>query len=149
VLFLARHFAEGAGLPGRQENRIVAKAFVAARRPYDRTVDAGFEFFDMSVRPGDAQSRDEMRVALRSRGSAAILKLLLDRFHGTAKILIRSGPACRINARGVIERIDHKTGIVGEGRQAACHRGGLGLDPRVGAKARSGFVGFGKAHLAC
>src|ERR1700688_755606 len=63
VLRLAAHFPESEIISIGQEHRVIAEALVATRRPNQRAVDAGLEFLDMAVRPGDAQRRDEVRLA--------------------------------------------------------------------------------------
>src|SRR5437899_10567384 len=63
VLFLARHFAEGAAVAIGQEHRVVAEALRSARRPDERAVDARLELLDMAVGPRDAERRDEMPLA--------------------------------------------------------------------------------------
>src|ERR1700739_2365793 len=93
VLFVAVHFAERARVAVGQEHRIVAKSLVAARRPDQRAGNAALEVFDMAVRPGHAQRRDELGVALLRRERAAFAQLLFDRLHGAGEILVRSGPA--------------------------------------------------------
>ena len=90
-----------------------------------------------------------MGLALRFRRCAGLAQLLLDRFHRHLKVLIKPGPARRVYAGRALERIDHQAGIVGKGRQPGRLCGRFGLDPRIGAKARSAFVGFVQAHLAC
>ena len=64
VFFLRVHFTEGARMAIGQENRIVAEAFIAARRPDINSIDAAFGLFQMPIGPGHAQGRDEMRLAL-------------------------------------------------------------------------------------
>ena len=94
VFLLARHFAEGAVVAVGQEHRIVAEAFVAARRPDQRAVDARLEFLDMAVRPGDAERGDEMRLALLRRCRAALAQFVFDRLPWRARKFL-SGPAQR------------------------------------------------------
>ena len=108
MFFQRRHFAEGGGESVRQEQRIIAETGVAARRPDDVAIDAAFEFLDVPVRPGETQSRDEMRAALIGRYCAAFDQQRLDAIHRKAKVLVRSGPARRMNARLAIEGLDHQ-----------------------------------------
>src|ERR1700692_1732172 len=81
MLLLARHFTERAVMPIGQEHRVVAEALVATRRPDQSAVHAGFEILDVTVRPGDAQGRDEMRPAALGRCRAEDAQLLFDGFH--------------------------------------------------------------------
>src|SRR5262249_28980455 len=148
VLLLARHLAEGAWVPVRQKHRIVAETLVAAWRPYQHTVDAALEGLNMTVRPGDAERRDEVRGTRRGRRRAEALQLLLDVAHGAAEILVGAGPARRMDARRAAERIDHEAGIVGERRELRGFRGRRGLDQRVFREGRAGLLGLGEAELA-
>ena len=59
-----------------------------------------------------------MRGAHRGRGRAVVAQHGIDRFHRAREILVLSGPARRMNAGRAAERIDRKTGIVGESGQA-------------------------------
>ena len=72
MLFGRLHLAEGARPALRHEHRVVAEAARSARRPDQRAFDDRFEVFRMSVRPGDAKCRDEMRCAARRRKRAVI-----------------------------------------------------------------------------
>ncbi len=45
-----------------------------------------------------------------------------------------------MDARRAAQRIDHKTGIVGEGRQAGRRGGGVGLDRGILRKGRAGLL---------
>src|SRR3954453_21772412 len=92
VLFLGRHLAEGAVVAVRLEQRVVTEAERAARRPDDGSVDRGLELLDMTVRPGDAQRRDEMAAALLRRLGAALDQQALNLVHGEPEILVRPGP---------------------------------------------------------
>src|SRR5215217_6254485 len=60
MFLVGGHFAEGAVVPVRQEHRVVTKALRAARRPNQRTVNPRFKFFNMAVRPSEAERRNEM-----------------------------------------------------------------------------------------
>ena len=148
VLLDAGHLAEGARVPVGQERRIVTEAGGAARRPHQRAVGARLDLFEMIVRPGDAQRGNEMRLALRRRGGAALLQQALDPRHRGGKILGRPGPARRENPGRAIERVDHQSGIVGEGRQLRGLRRRHRLDPRIGAKGVAGLVGLAEAEFA-
>ena len=75
--------------------------------------DFAEELFRVAVGPDDRESADEMR--RERRPSAALLEFALDAIHGRAEIPVLAAPARRIHARGAVERIDAKPGIVGEG----------------------------------
>ena len=71
MFFLCAHLAECLVEAVGQEERIVAEAFIAARRPDDGAIDAAFETLDMTVGPGKAQRGNEMRAALFRSSSVA------------------------------------------------------------------------------
>src|SRR5271156_4258191 len=118
VFLVARHFAEGPRMTVRlaigQKHRIITEALFAARRPDQNAVDPRLEFFEMSVRPGDGESRDEMGATLARCGGAALVELLLDRGHGGGKVLIGAGPARRIDPGFAIKCVDNDARIVGK-----------------------------------
>ena len=60
-----------------------------------------------------------MRAALCGRLGAALDQQRLDLFHGAAEILVRPGPARGMDAGRAAERVDHESGIVGEGGSPA------------------------------
>src|SRR5271167_2221336 len=115
MLFLARHFAERAGIAVRLKYRVVAKALVAAGRPDQRTRHAAFEFLGVAVRPGDTKRGNKMRGAPLGDGGAAFSQFFFNRFHGSPEVLIRSSPPCRIDPRRTIKGVDREAGIVGKG----------------------------------
>ena len=131
VLLVGGHLAEGARMAVRQEDRIVAEAGAAARRPDQRAVDAAFELFEMAVGPGEAERRDEMRLALRGLGRAALLQQALDPRHRGGEILARPGPARRMNA-GLRRRAHRRTRPESSARAGSLRRlrRGLRLDAR-------------------
>src|SRR4051812_3462287 len=63
MLRVRLHLAEGLLMPCRHEDRIVAEAVLAARRPDEGAVDAAFEPFAMAVGPAQGEGADEMGVA--------------------------------------------------------------------------------------
>ena len=65
----------------RQERRIITETGGAARRPYQSSIGAGLDLFEMAIGPGDAQRGDEMGLALVGRGRAALLQQPLDPAH--------------------------------------------------------------------
>src|ERR1700722_14878974 len=99
VFLDARHFAKRTLMAVRQEHRVIAKALVAARRPNQHAINLSLEILAMTVRPSDAQRRDEMRLAPVRRRGPALAQLVFDRLHGAAEILVGSGPAGRGNSR--------------------------------------------------
>src|ERR1700732_564494 len=115
MLLVARHLAEGAGMPVGQKNRIIAEAGCSAWRPYQRAVDAALELFRVAVRPGHAQRAHEMRLALVGPHGAVAAELVLDPAHGGSKILGLARPARRVNPRSAAERIDREAGIIRKG----------------------------------
>ena len=98
MFFLGAHLTERALEAVRQKQWIVTEPFITPRRPSDDAVDASFEVLDMTIRPADAQRRDEMRDALRGRRRATLLHQPFDLRHGGREILARAGPARRVNA---------------------------------------------------
>ena len=91
-----------------------------------------------------------MKCARRCSGvlRAALDQQRLDFVHGEAEILVRSGPARRMNAGLAAERIDHQTGIVGEGGAAGRLRRGHRLDARIVGEGLAGFLRLGETELA-
>src|SRR5438270_4749184 len=74
MLLEARHLAEGARTPVRQERGVVAESGGASRRPHQRAVDARLDLFEMIVRPCHAQRGYEMRRAPLGGCRAAFLQ---------------------------------------------------------------------------
>src|SRR5512143_3950443 len=54
------HLAEGLAAALGQEDRVVAEAALAARRPDEAPVDMALEALDMAVGPGERERADEM-----------------------------------------------------------------------------------------
>ena len=96
------------------EDRVVAEAVCAARRPHQGPVDLAFDGLDMAVGPGERQRADETCAAvvrlptLPSRRPAPWRR---------AKSALRARPARRIDAGRAVQRRDREPGIVGERRQ--------------------------------
>ena len=72
MFFLCIHLAERPVEIHRAKKRIVAKAFVAARRPYRNAINTALKFFDVPIRPGNAQRCNEMRAPLFGRFGTAL-----------------------------------------------------------------------------
>src|ERR1700687_2262268 len=89
-----------------------------------------------------------MRAPLRRHFGAALHQHRLDFVHGEAEVLVGAGPARRVNAGITAERIDHQTGIVGEGGAVCCFGCSHSLNARIGGECFSGFLRLGQAKLA-
>src|SRR6185503_7996410 len=108
-LLFRLHLAEGLGLAFRHEDRIIAKALVASRRPDQLAANDAFEAFDVSVRPGEREHTDETCTAVDFAIRRSLrLEAVLDLLHGDAEILVRPGPARRVNARRSCESVAGK-----------------------------------------
>src|SRR5258708_19902766 len=97
MFFRPRHLAEGEIIAIGKKNGIVAKPFVAARRPNQRAIDSAFKLLDMAVRPGDAQRRHEVGGPGLWRHGAVMTQLLVDFLHNSPKILARASPPAHIH----------------------------------------------------
>src|SRR5689334_25354416 len=104
VFLDAGHLAEGTRVAVGKKGRIVTETGGAARRPDQRAIGSRLDFLEMAVRPGHAQRRDEVRLALVRRRRAALLQQALDPRHGRTEILALAGPARRIDAGRAVER---------------------------------------------
>jgi len=69
--------------------------------------------------------------------------------HRRGEILARPGPTRGIDARRALERVDRKTGIIGERRQLRGFRRGDGLDARIGLEGFAGLLRFVEVEFAC
>ena len=148
MLFFCAHLAEGMVEAVGAEERIVAKAFIAARRPHRDAVDAALELLNVAIRPGETQRGDEMRTTLIGRFGAALDQERLNAVHGGAEILVGSRPARGMNPGLAPERIDNQTGIVGECRRAARARRGKRFDARIGGESFAGFLRLRQTEVA-
>ena len=142
------HLPEGALKAVGLEQRIVAEALLAARRPHRDAVDAALEFFHVAVRPGETERGDEMAAPLFGRFRAALDQQRLDFVHGETEILVGSGPARRMNAGLAAERIDHQAAVVGKGGAAGRFRRGHRLDARIFGEGLAGFRRLGEPEFA-
>src|SRR5262245_58253187 len=105
MLLLSAHLAESARVAVGQEHRVVAEAGGPARRPDQRAVDARLELLQVTVRPDDAERRDEVRLALRRRCGAAGAQRLVDLSHGATEILLGARPAGRTDTGLAAKRV--------------------------------------------
>src|SRR6185369_12820771 len=97
AVFLDRgHLAKGPDVPIGLERRIIAETGGAAWRPDQSSIGAGFDLFEVTVRPGDAQRGHEMCLSLVRRGGAALLQQALDPAHRRHEVLALAGPARRV-----------------------------------------------------
>ena len=137
VFFHRVHFREGDVVAVGDKNRIVAESLIAAHGPDQGSVDPAFEGFHMPIWPAQRQGADEM-------GGAVVLarQFVLDGLHGDVEILVRTGPARRINARLATERGDREAAVIGECRQAGPHRRRPRFQFCVGGKSGAGFLRF-------
>src|SRR5665811_711016 len=98
----------------------------------------------MAVRPGQTKCCDEMRAALLGVARAALDQQCLYAVHGEAEILVRSGPARRMNAGLAAQRVDHQAGIIRESGAVGCLGRSHCLDARVGGES---FAAVSYTHL--
>ena len=119
MLLRGLHLAEGHVMASGHEDRVVAKTFVAARRPGERSVHATLEILGLSVvRPGDRQSAGEVRVVPGVwTGRFDLAPDFLHSPHPVAIALLVLRPAGREDARRTLQRIDAKAAVIGEGRE--------------------------------
>ena len=93
MFFVDAHLAECGAEAIGTEQRIVAEALVAAGRPHRNAIDATFEILNVPIRPGNAESGNEMCTPLFRSLGTALDQQGLDAIHRRAKILVGSGPA--------------------------------------------------------
>ena len=103
VLLLRAHLAEGAVVAVGQEHRVVAEAFVAARRPDQRAVDAAGESLVLAVGHGEGQHARRNARGAAPACRAERLQRVLDLAHGDGEILASARPSapnrCRARRR--------------------------------------------------
>src|ERR1700742_2988446 len=73
---------------------------------------------------------------------------MVDGLHREVKVLFRTGPARRINARVPVKCVDGQARIVGKSGQTGRFCRSFGLDPRVFAKRGSGFLRLRQSKLS-
>src|SRR5262245_59632671 len=93
MLFLRGHLAKGAVEPVGPKKRIVAKTFVAARRPYRNSIHLALKLLNMVVGPRETHGGHEMRAPLVRPLGASLDQQRLDAIHCRAKILVGPGPS--------------------------------------------------------
>src|SRR5262245_66695054 len=140
MFFVGGHFAERPVEAIGTEKRIVAEAFVAARRPDCDAVDSAFKFLEVTIWPGEAQRGHEMRATPVGSLGSLFNQQRLNAVHCGAKVLVWPGPPRGMNSRLTTKRIDDETGIVRECRHTAgaCRRNSF--DARVGGEGLPGFL---------
>src|SRR5690606_693642 len=104
------------------ENRIVAVALVATRRPDEMALDLAAEIVRIAIRPGEAKHRDEAATTTFVRRCACLAQAVLGLPHrhreipaGTVWLL---GPIGGVDARLAVQRVDAQSRIVRECREA-------------------------------
>ena len=127
----------------RTSDRSRSRCRRAAARPV--ALDLAAEGVAGAVGPGEAEHGDE---AGRARVSGVVragrLEAVLDALHGGGEILVRPGPARRIDAGIAAQRIDAEAGIVGERRQAGGDGRGDRLERGVVLEGRAGLLRLGR-----
>src|SRR3954471_4083505 len=89
VLLDAGHFPERARVSIGHEHWIVTETSGAARWPNQGAIGARLDFLSMAIGPGDTQRGNEMRLALRRLGRAALREQAFDPRHRCVEILGR------------------------------------------------------------
>ena len=129
-----------------QKQRIVTEAFLAPRRPYHDAIDAGLEFFRVTVGPGKTECGNKVCAALLGHFGAALVQQVVDAGHCGGEIFLRPGPARRMNAGLAAERFDHQPGVVGKGRASVVFAAAVALMRALSAKLAP--VSCGSARLS-
>src|SRR5581483_4424406 len=127
---------------------VVAESGGAPRRPNQRAIDPRLDFLEMPVGPGHAKRGDEMRSSLRGLRRAALGEQPFDPAHRGVEILVRPGPARRLDPRRSLKRVDHQTRIVGKRGQFRRIGRRRRLDPGIRCKTVAGFFRLGETKLA-
>ncbi len=110
VLFCGIDFAERLSVAGRDKNRIIAKAALAAWRPDDRAVTKAFIDHGFPVRPGQTERADKA-----GRAVVRFAQLGLDTGHGAHEIAVAVRifrPIGGVNARLTAKRMNFQTAII-------------------------------------
>ena len=108
MLFIGVKLAKCAIVARGYEHRIIAKPFVTARRPYERTEHLAFKAFGLPiVGPSNRQSAGEMSVM--ARFIARCLNFSPYPLHRAAEVAIAFivfGPAGRKDSWQSVQRVD-------------------------------------------
>ncbi len=135
------YLAEGEGAAFWHEDRIIAEAFITARRPDQAAFDPALEH-----RAFAAGTRQ--RECAHEGGAAIVLALqrVFDLAHGDGEILSRPGPAGGVDAGRTAQRRDREAGIVGQRRQPRGFGRCPGLQGGILGESGAGFLGFNQAQ---
>src|SRR6516164_149183 len=106
VLAIGLDLAKGLRATFWHEDRVVAKAALAARRPDEPARSLAAEQLEIAVGPGERQHRD------KGGAPVAVAEFALHPRHGGTEILGRARPAGRVHARRAVECRDDEAGIV-------------------------------------
>src|SRR6516164_10989553 len=132
--------AESRDTAFRHEDRIIAKAALAARRPDELARDLAAEELEIAIGPSECQHRDEPGTPI------PVAELAVHALQGNAEILGGTRPAGGVDARSAPKLTDDEAGIIGDRRQPARGDGGLCLQRGVRSEAVAGFFGFRNAE---
>src|SRR5215471_10026410 len=89
---------------------IISETAKPTRRKAEMAMHFALERLRFARRQRDAQGADKFSGAGRK---SLMAQFVMDAVHGDAKILRRARPACRINSRRTVQRLDTKAGIIG------------------------------------
>ena len=145
MLLHGAHLAEGADMPVRPEDGIVAEACRPARGENKLAVDAALEGLGPSVGPGEGEDAVEMSPPGPRRASGA--QLLFDARHRRPEVLGVACPARGIDAGSIAERLDAESRVVGKRGRRRSSRRRLGLQLGVVAEGETGLLGLDEAQL--
>src|SRR5690606_1835544 len=126
VLLLRKHLAKGATFSFGHKDWVVAKAHVTSRRPKEVTTHPPFKHLEVAFRRSKSKGTDKLGAAI-----GVVTHLLLDTLHGQRKVLARTGPASRMNARCSPQGRHAQAAIVGQRRQCRAAGRRPGLDRRI------------------
>ena len=124
------------------EHRVVPETLGPPGRPHQGPVDGAVESLQIAIGPAKRQGAGKM-------GAAVIfaLKFVFDFLHRRPEVLVRPGPARRMNAGLPRQRRNHEPGIVGQRQLARGFGRGPGLQFRIGGKRGPGLNGLGQAQV--
>ena len=87
------HLGESDVVAARDEDGVVAEAFVTAWGVADVAVDFAADGFDVAVRPGEGKDADEECGAI-----GVVAEFVVDLFHGEVEVFALSRPAGGVDA---------------------------------------------------